>query len=103
MVKKRATGRSANSAQQTLKDADGTEWVEKLPKPLQDEVDTFLKLMRQKHTLARKERESRERCIALMRKHEIEKIVIDEGKKYLVADDKTTLKTVAVPKEDREE
>ena len=66
--------------------ADG-EWSDDVPEEVQNEVDEYMKNLRTQHKATEKTNASKERAIAAMKKHNIPRVRIDEGKKWLVCTD----------------
>ena len=78
------------------------EWNDEIPEPVSEAVDEYLKNMRAKNKLAEKERLSREKCIEVMKEHDIKKLRIDDGKQWLECEDtnKLTTRKVKLEKDD---
>ena len=69
------------------------DWKEVLPKEVQDAVDKYIDLMRESNSLREQKNAAKEACIEAMQNHEIERVRIDEGGKYLVCESVMQLKT----------
>ena len=69
------------------------DWQAVLPKEVQEAVDKYVELMREANSLREQKNAAKEACIEAMQNHEIERVRIDEGGKYLVCESVMRLKT----------
>ena len=69
------------------------DWKEVLPKEVQDAVDKYIDAMRESNAMREQKNAAKEACIEAMSNHEIERVRIDEGGKYLVCESVMRLKT----------
>lgn len=77
-------------------------WQDEIPEAVAEAVDDYLKKMRSKNKLAEQERAARDKCIEVMKEHNIKRLRIDDGKQWLECEDTNRLKTkkVKVEKDD---
>lgn len=78
--------------QKVLADRDG-EIGDKVPEEVQEAVDDYMTALRAKNKAQGKVNEAMEAAIESMRSHSIERVLIDNGQKVLVLEDKPKLKT----------
>jgi len=78
------------------------DWKEVLPKEVQDAVDEYVECMRETNEARGRKNAARDKCIEMMEAHEIERVPIDDGGKFLVCESVQKLKTEKIkhPKED---
>lgn len=78
------------------------DWKEVLPKEVQDAVDDYVECMREANEARGRKNAARDKCIEMMEAHEIERVPIDDGGKFLVCENVQKLKTEKIkhPKED---
>lgn len=78
------------------------DWKQVLPKEVQDAVDEYVEAMRESNEASGRKTAARDKCIEMMEAHEIERVEIDDGGKFLVCERVQKLKTEKIkhPKED---
>lgn len=78
------------------------DWQTVLPKEVQDAVDDYVECMRESNEARGRKNAAMEKCFELMEAHEIERVPIDDGGKFLVCERVPKLKTEKIkhPKED---
>lgn len=69
------------------------DWQLVLPKEVQDAVDKYVEAMRDVNEARARKNSAYDDCIDIMCAHEIERVPIDDGKKYLVCEQVMKLKT----------
>lgn len=76
------------------------DWKEVLPKEVQDAVDKYIEAMREANALREQKNAAKLACIEAMQNHEIERVKIDDGGKYLVCESVMRLKTESAKGQD---
>lgn len=78
--------------QKTLKDRDG-EIADTIPEEVQTAADDYTKLMRAANKAKERANGAKEACLDAMDRCKVKRVRIDDGAKWLVRDEKRTLKT----------
>lgn len=94
-AKKKVAGNRDNQPGSTQPPLD-PEWQEQIPEDVASRVDDYLKAMRAHNKLSEKKRNAKEAAIESMKAHGIKRLRIDEGKQWLIVEDKQTLSTKKV-------
>ena len=79
------------------------DWQLVLPKEVQEAVDKYIEAMRECNEARGRKNAAQEACIELMVDHEIERVPIDDGGKYLVCEQVMKLKTEKLKDQDASE
>jgi len=108
MAKKRSQRARVAVLEESVQPPDKQTWIEGTePPPLPEIVeicrDEYVKAMRQKNGWATRMKSKEEELISAMAEHDIDSLIIDEGKKRLVVSRKPKIKTESNKTEDSKE
>lgn len=98
LVEEDASQESPGMAQMQLGD-----WLEQVPEEVQAAADERMRTLRAKNKANEKYNSASDACIEAMKKAGISRIRIDDGKKWLVCEDKPKLKTEKIKSPSEEE
>lgn len=79
------------------------DWQLVLPKEVQDAVDKYVEAMREVNEARARKNTAYDDCIDVMCAHEIERVPIDDGNKYLVCEQVMKLKTEKLKEQEAED
>lgn len=79
------------------------DWQLVLPKEVQDAVDKYVEAMREVNEARGRKNAAYDACIDMMCAHEIERVPIDDGSKYLVCEQVMKLKTEKLKEQEAED
>ena len=93
MAKKMAKTPTNEAEELPLAQGQLGDWLEEVPEDVQEAADERMRTLRAKNKATEKYNSAQEACMQAMKEHDVKRIRIDDGKKWLVYDEKGTLKT----------